>query len=243
VSKPVPLWIAQPFLNIIGSLQPRVLSKLFPATKSDNGFLQRFLFAFPASAIKQPINDYEISDSTINNYTDWINNYIERNPIALTDELNQTQPKLYYWSNDAKDFFYKWQTENTNQVNQNADTLKAEILSKFDIHFIRLALILQIMDNYTTNQISLKATEGAAKLCKYFYKCSVMVLEILEKPNAPELLPQDKQNLFNDLPQNFTTAQAIELGKKYEIEERAVKTFIGNADIFIWLSHGKYKKK
>jgi hypothetical protein len=46
VSKPIPLWLPQPFLNIIGSLQTRVLQRFFPAAKTDNGFLQRFLFAF-----------------------------------------------------------------------------------------------------------------------------------------------------------------------------------------------------
>ena len=242
VSKPIPLWIAQPFLNIFGSLQPRVLSKLFPTSKSDNGFLQRFLFAFVASAFKQPINDFEISDDAIINYTNWINDYITNNPIDATNELNQTQSKIYYWSTEAKEFFYKWQAENTNQVNENADTLKAEIISKFDIHFVRLALILQIMDDYFTNLISLKAVQGASKLCKYFYNCSLLVLDILEKPNAPDILPQDKQNLFNDLSQEFTTAQAIELGKKYKIEARSVKTFIAKSDIFKKISHGNYSK-
>ncbi len=242
ISKPVPLWIAKPYLNIIGSLQPRVLSRLFPASKTDNGFLQRFLFAFPDAAIKQPINDNEISESTITNYANWILNFIENYPIENSVEYNQIQSKLFYWSADAKEFFYNWQAENTNKVNNNAQTLKAEILSKFDIHFTRLSLILQIMDNYNTNQISLSAAKGAAKLCKYFYYSSLKVLEILEKPNTPELLPQDKQNLYNDLPKNFTTAQAIELGKKYNIEERTVKSFIAKPVIFKKISHGNYTK-
>ena len=158
VSKPIPLWIAQPYLNIIGSLQPRVLTKLFPASKSDNGFLQRFLFAFPQNALKQPINDNEISEFTIHNYCNWIISFIENNPINNSVELNQVQPKLFYWSADAKVFFYSWQEENTNQVNQFENTLKGEILSKFDIHFARLSLILQLMENCNTNQVSLSAS-------------------------------------------------------------------------------------
>ena len=56
------------------------------------------------------------------------------------------------------------------------------------------------------------------------------------------MLPQDKQNFFNELPQNFTTAQAIEIGKKYNIDERPVKSFIAKKDIFKKISHGNYSK-
>jgi hypothetical protein len=46
VSKLIPLFISSPFLNILGSLQPRILSRLFSVAKCDSGFMQRFLFAY-----------------------------------------------------------------------------------------------------------------------------------------------------------------------------------------------------
>ena len=59
IGEPIPLFIKNPYLSIIGGLQPRMLSKAFPVHKLNNGFFQRFLFAFPESTFKQPINDNE----------------------------------------------------------------------------------------------------------------------------------------------------------------------------------------
>jgi hypothetical protein len=59
IGNPIPLLIQEPFLSIIGGLQPRMLASAFPILKLNNGFFQRFLFAFPESSFKEPINDNE----------------------------------------------------------------------------------------------------------------------------------------------------------------------------------------
>lgn len=249
VKTPVPLWLPQPFLNILGSLQPRVLPKLFPAAKSDNGFLQRFLFAYPDNAEKQPINNIEISETLMQEYSDWITCYRLANPILTDPETELPKPKLYYWSEAAKQFFYKWQKENTEQVNENADSLKGEILSKFDIHFVRLCLVLQVMTDYGANQISLTAVQGAAKLCAYFQRTALKVLDILQSGNPAAILPQNKLNLYNALPGRFTTAEAIGIGATIDngkgrgFDEKAVARFIANENLFVKLGQGQYSKK
>ena len=243
VSLPEPLWLPQPFLNIIGSLQPRVLQKLFPSSKTDNGFLQRFLFAYPANTEKQPINDFEINERLIQKYNDWIKNYIINCPIKIDIETQSPSPKIYSWSEDAKNHFYKWQKENTASVNNNSESLKGEILSKFDIHFVRLSLILQIMEDYNTDKISLKAVQGAEKLCTYFLSNAMKVLEILETSSPSNNLPQNKLSFFTDLPQQFTTSEANTIGKNLGLNIKAVQRLLNDTTLFDWIAHGKYSKK
>jgi len=243
VSMPVPLFLPDPFLNIIGSLQPRVLPKLFTPGKSDNGFLQRFLFAFPDNAEKKPINDNEIADEVIINYGQWIDDYQKSNPIEFDLETEKQKPKIYYWSGEAKTFFYNWQAANTIAVNENADTLKGEMINKYDVHFTRLSLILQLMDNYKANEISIKAVQGAAKLCTYFISCAMKVLNILENDSPVNQLPKNKKDFFNSLPENFTTAQANDIGASMELNSKFVYRFISDKKLFTQLAQGRYAKK
>ncbi|MCO6497037.1 MAG: DUF3987 domain-containing protein [Chitinophagaceae bacterium] len=191
VSKPVPLWLPSPFLNIIGTLQPRILLKLFPSGKTNNGFLQRFLFAFPDQAEKHAINDYQINSSVLDSYRIWLNDFRANNPININPETGHQQPKVYQWSRDAKDFFYEWQKLNTEKVNENAESLKGEVISKFDIHFIRLALVLQIMSDYSGSEIELDAVHGAAQLCNYYERCALKVLDVLEKGRNGSITKKD----------------------------------------------------
>lgn len=242
VSKPVPLWLPEPFLNIIGSIQPRILPKLFPLNRTDNGFLQRFLFSFPDNVEKQPINDFEIDESILGDYSNWIKQYISNNPIEKNNETELPVSKIYTWSEPAKKFFYEWQKENTIQVNKKSDSLESEILSKFDIHFCRLSLILQIMNDNSGNEISLEAAKGAAKLCSYFLNCAIKVLNVLDKCKA-DSLPQDKRQLFETLPNEFATSEGLKIASKAGIPERTFKDFIKDGNLFQKLKHGKYKKQ
>ena len=243
VSKPIPLFIPHPFLNILGSLQPRVFHRLFPPNKSDSGFLQRFLFAYVHNAMKQPISDNEIETEVIDNYNEWLRNYIRDNPAGINPDNNNPQVKLYYWAPDAKDFFYKWQHNNTEQVNLYHESLFGEMINKFDVHFIRLALIMQIMDDYSTNQISLSAVQAAASLCDYFIANAQHVINLIERPVSLDVLPLDKQKFYDLLPAHFTTAEALEIGFSCELKETSINTFLSRTDLFNRTSHGKYSKK
>lgn len=244
VGKTLPLFIQQPFLNVIGGLQPRVLKRLFPPNKTDNGFLQRFLFAFPDDCKKQPLNENERDTSAIAEYNQFIIDYIERNQIVIDGESGNVNSKIYYWSNDAKKFFFKWQERNTIEVNKNDDNLKGEILTKYDNHFVRLALILQIMENSNTNEIGINAVKGADALCKYFIYTAFKVLDILNEPIVPnEVLPSNKLKYYEALPNEFTTSEAVKFGLGFSIPERTVKHFLTDKDYFENTKYGHYKKK
>lgn len=244
----VPYIIPEPFLNIIGGLQPRILPKSFPLSKSDVGFLQRFLFAYPSHAEKKPINDIEIDETIIQDYSKWIANYIHNNPIDLDPETDLSNSKIYHWSFEAKKYFYEWHDKYIKLVNENADSLKGEIISKFDIHFVRISLVLQIMKDFTASQVSIEAVQGAALLCRYFHRNAMKVLNRLQKCDLSHTLPINKRNLYNALPDRFTTANAIKIGSKVEngdgkyFDKKAVDRFLANQDLFVKLRHGQWSK-
>lgn len=241
IGNPIPLFITNPYLSIIGGLQPRMLSRSFPIQKLNNGFFQRFLFAYPELNYKQPINDNENEKVLFERYKDFIQNYIQS---SLVCEVNgQIESKILKWTPEAKNFFYQWQEENCNLVNEYQNNIKGEIASKYDNHFIRMSLLLQIMENPHSNEIELKAVQGAKDLCVYYMNCAFKVLAVIQNPNEYlQTLTENKRTFYNAIPERFTTAEAIVLGLSFDFLERRVKDFLNDTILFKKIKHGKYEK-
>lgn len=232
IGNAIPLFISKPYLSIIGGLQPRVLNTAFPQNKLNNGFFQRFLFAYPDDALKAPINDNEQNAKLAKKYQ----RYIEDCFTQLTDRVLVFTP-------EAKEFFYRWQSDNCDKVNEHQNSIKGEIISKFDNHFLRLALLLQMMHDPEAEAVELKAVQGTERLCDYYLKCAFKVLaKIQNMENYLLTLTPDKQALFNSLGDEFTTAEAVEAGEVLKLKERAVKRFLTDTQLFKKVKYGMYKK-
>lgn len=232
ISNPVPLFLSNPYLSIIGGLQPRALNKAFPIDKLNNGFFQRFLFAYPDSSLKAPINDNVANEQLAKDYESFINNC-----YAITE------PRTLTFSPAAKRYFYDWQANNCDRVNQHQNSIKGEVISKFDNHFIRLALLVQIMTDTESKEIAIEAVQASELLCEYYLKCAFKVLaKIQNTENYLLTLPMDKQGLFNELERQFTTAEAIAKGGEFGLMERAIKSFLNDTKLFKKVKHGSYQK-
>ncbi|ENA1806453.1 DUF3987 domain-containing protein [Flavobacterium psychrophilum] len=241
IGNPMPLFIQNPYLSIIGGLQPRVLSNSFPVQKLNNGFFQRFLFAFPDTTFKSPINDNELNNQIFDRYEDFIKNYYNNSNVV--EENGHINSRILSWTAEAKAFFYNWQKENCNLVNEYNNSIKGEIASKFDNHFVRLALLLQMMKDPKSDLIELDAVKGAEKLCVYFMNCSFKVLAVIQDPKEYlGTLVGNKQKFYKQLKEEFTTAEAITVGLNFDIQDRRVKEFLKDTVLFKRIRHGCYKK-
>ncbi len=179
-----PLIIEKPFLSIIGSAQPRKLKKMFPVEKSDSGFLQRFLWAFPANSEKKYLNQTELSPSFLESYENWFKSYYKQYVPILFDS-GQPKPRILKFTPEAMQIYVSWQNENTDKVNANTNNLLAEEYNKFDIHFLRFALIMQILEDATSYEVGMNAVNNTIKLCAYFENTMLRVINILD--NETEL--------------------------------------------------------
>lgn len=241
IGDPIPLFIRSPYLSIIGGLQPRMLSSSFPVQKLNNGFFQRFLFAFPETTFKQPIND-NVSDNVIfDKYKEFIRNYI--NNSIVSESNGSIESRILNWTPEAKTFFYKWQSENCDLVNENQNNIKSEIVSKYDNHFVRLSLLLQIMEDPASESIGIRAVQGAKDLCTYYMNCAFKVLAVIQNPiEYLKTLPENKRQFYNFIQNSFSTAEAIKIGVSFEFLERRVKDFLNDTVLFKKTKHGWYEK-
>jgi hypothetical protein len=241
IGNPIPLFIQNPYLSIIGGLQPRVLASSFPVQKMNNGFFQRFLFAYPDGTFKSPINDNESNIQVFKNYENFIKDYYGSTNVI--EENGRVNSKTLNWNSESKTFFYNWQKVNCDLVNEYCNSIKGEIASKFDNHFVRLALLLQIMENPDSDFVELTAVKGAEKLCAYFMNCSFKVLEVIQNPKEYlNTLVDNKQKFYRELKEEFTTADAITVGLNFDIQDRRVKEFLKDTILFNRMKHGFYKK-
>ena len=99
------------------------------------------------------------------------------------------------------------------------------------------------MEDPQSNEIQIRAVKGAKDLCNYYMNSSFKVLAILQNPNDYlKTLADNKINFYNEIGNEFTTAVAIEIGKKFDIQERRVKDFIKDTVLFKNTKHGCYEK-
>lgn len=241
IGNPIPLFITNPYLSMIGGLQPRLLSTSFPIQKLNNGFFHRFLFAFPESITKKPINDHENNAAVFEKYTIFIQSYLQNSSVYEINGIIES--RILNFSPEAKDFFYKWQSDNCDVVNDYQNNIKGEIASKYDNHFVRLSLLLQIMENPKSENIEINAVKGAKNLCNYFMNCAFKVLAVIQNPiEYLDTLNQNKKDFYNSIAEKFTTAEALALGLKFDIIDRRVKDFLNDIILFRRIKHGTYEK-
>lgn len=176
-----PLLVSEPYLSIIGGIQPKVLSDTLKLNHMrNNGFAQRFLFVYPDSVRKSHYINTAPNPALIADYD------------SLIEYLHSTDFGLLTLSVEAKELFIAFSNELTDTANATkVDYLKA-MYSKFEIHCLRIALILELIKSFpnglTINLVSADSVSYAIDLCRYFINSALKVANIdksLEERSRP----------------------------------------------------------
>jgi hypothetical protein len=239
-------YIAKPFISVIGTIQLGILNELGKHNRNQNGFVDRILFAAPDNLKKPYWNEKELDKSIYELWESIINRLFD---LKLDlDELNQPNPKTIKYRKEAFDLLNKWQRLNTDVCNSMEDEVLSGILGKFDTHVIRLSLIIHLL-KYGCNEsdgheISYDTTSSAIALVEYFQSNAKKVYEIIANQNPLSKFPQNKQALYDTLPDTFTTEQGIKIASQQNppMIEVTFKRFIKTSELFKRLKQGEYKK-
>jgi hypothetical protein len=133
-----PLSVLRPFVSVIGSIQPTVLSEL--AENREDGMLERFLFAYP-----EPVNtlwtDEDVREAAAVAYADL---YRKLRDLSLeTDDLGDPVEKPVAFSPEAKRVFVA--AYNAHRQEMAAKGFPPHLRSpwsKLEAYYLRLTLIL-----------------------------------------------------------------------------------------------------
>lgn len=239
-----PIFIPLPFISVAGTIQNGVLSELAKDNRTQNGFIDRILFAIPDNIKKEYWNDSELSDDIIQNWQEIISKLLGLS-LRYDDALTPL-PEIISFSDDAKEILYNWQKDNADQSNSIENEAIKGIYSKLEIYAIRLALILEMLywacNEGKKDSVGVKATVGALKLVEYFRKSAVKVNAIISSDNPLDKLPADKQCVYIELPDAFTTEQGLQTAERLEMPERTFKRFLNEKELFKKVKRGYYEK-
>jgi hypothetical protein len=189
-----PVVITNLFINIIGTIQPDVLSNI--ATKSENnGFLDRFLFT-RAETYAHGVNDEEVDMSTFGWWDKFCNmihetcEFQEDNPV-----MAEFTPGAYWLYKDIAQEYADMQNDESNTI-----TMRSYI-SKLRIYVTRFALLFSFIDhmdpnvNQPTLNIEKHHVEKGKKVCDYFLATAEEVfIENVEKKEASNVDPKTGSN-------------------------------------------------
>ena len=241
------IYISNPFVSVIGGIQPKLIKELASDGKTDNGFLSRILFAFPES-VKFPYqNDIEPDPQLREDYRQII--YFLQNlpnkiePAQSSGEFAKIERIDIELNPDAKLKYIEFLNRYTDLMNQHKDNEEIQgVLSKLKQYCLRFSLIIEMLDfaekNYKKKdyndwttwfeveeiesiKISLPSLEKAILLTKYFLNNSLKVLDQLIDPATT--LKLDKKVLYKVLPDRFHRNLAFKVGELIDKEIKESK--------------------
>jgi len=169
-------FLPQPFMPVLGGIQPSILNNFYTDENKDNGFIDRVLLCYPDLKVNN-YNDKEMDVDIINWYeTNVINLYrLVKKELPINKD-DQIEPVIFKFDKEAKTEWKRIFNEITNQQNSDEtnEYLKS-MLPKQKSYIPRFALLIQILnvhnaDEENTGKISKKSILKAEKLSKYFIK-------------------------------------------------------------------------
>ena len=239
-----PIFIKSPFISVGGTIQTGILNELTGGSRTQNGFIDRMLFAFPENIVKEYYSEQELPSDVYPQWSDIINKLLDLK-LDVDDNSNPVRRALKL-SPEAKAAWLAWQKKNTDECN-NAETEElAGMISKMEIHVFRIALILELL-RYACNEsnlteVGIESFRGAIQLTEYFKRSAMRVHTILSDFNPVIKLSKTKQEFYHALPDLFLTVDSLRIGKEMGIAERNVKRFLTDSKFFYRIKHGEYGK-
>lgn len=169
------LYIASPFISVIGGIQPEILDAHFTQENISSGFIDRFLFCYPEDLRAIALDDKEMSKDLIEHYSNTIqgmHKFISDN-IKYFDNGN-IKPYLVLSSPEANERLLE--INNLYVKIQNSDTepeMFKSMLAKIKTYIPRLTLIIHFLDKFYKNEkvtdpISLETVNKTFDLTEYF---------------------------------------------------------------------------
>ncbi|MCB9047806.1 MAG: DUF3987 domain-containing protein [Lewinellaceae bacterium] len=236
-----PIYIPCPFISVAGTIQPSVIEEVTKENRATNGFFDRLLFTWPDGLEKPLWQDKEMPAGLLNQYADGINRL-----LTLTFD-KEGKPNYMRPEREAKARLFQFFNEQNKPLCDNSDNeLLQGLHGKFDLHTLRLALLLQMLwfafEDSPLDKLQLSTTERAIKLAEYFRAQSLKVFDRLHNASPIEKLPTDRRRVYEALPDEFQTGEGVKIAQKRGMSERAFKRFL-NSSVFERIARGKWEKR
>lgn len=239
------LSVPDPFICVVGTIQPEILIHTFSGERQSNGFLYRILQARQDGSTKLLWNDKGFP-AKLEQYWDGFLRSILDTCDREYSVFNTASE--YYFAEDAYFYIQDWQNNWEDALEQEGRPSQVEVFRKIQDYALKFSLILHTMKEAAggtkpSTIISFDTAVMATLLAEYFFFTALQSLDAIEE-QTPQRYPRNQTDFINALPDRFTTAEAVEKGREYGLSERTIKRLLASwkGRLFTWSAHGRYVK-
>jgi hypothetical protein len=185
-------FVQNPFIPVLGGIQPNILDAFYTDENKDNGFVDRILLCYPDAKV-EGYNENEMSQTYLDWYDDAILHFYNsvKNTIQL-DEQNEIKSTVCMWSSDAKKEWIR--IFNNITESQNSDFENEYIKSMYPkqkSYIPRFALLINAF-NYGTIWIEKDSILKAERLSNYFIEMAKKIkVESAENNDIKKVIGKD----------------------------------------------------
>lgn len=169
---PEPLFIPHPWLGILGGIQPDLLGELRDRLQRSDGFIERFLFAFPDPSDLPPFSEKGISPATARKWAECLEQLVL---LSFAQGESGSVPVACGFSADAKAAWIDFYNRHIGESNDRRfPSALRGYWSKLRDYAGRLALLLQLIRDAEDGKegreatVELPAVEGSWRLIAYY---------------------------------------------------------------------------
>lgn len=248
VNNPIPIFIETPCINIIGTIQTKLVHELFKKGYEDNGLLDRILFVLPKTQrISAWANMAEVSDAKPMAAQHWatILNKILSLEYAGKDG-EKPKPTVISMTEEAKNHFRDWCNQAIDKINDtpNDADVKNRTMKQFLV-VAKLALTIQVLrwacGESHLQYVDLESVKSAIRIDEFFEDSYTR----LEERVVEERLDPQLSDMLELLPMQFETKQAVAIGEQQGLALRTVMNHLASfikAGAIKKIRHGVYQK-
>lgn len=244
-----PIYVEHPCLNIIGTTQTIRMKELISKGFLDNGLLDRFQFAFPENQKANYVKDLEewqrkaIADAS----QKWHDIIMRLQALVISDSDGNIVSNYLTLTGEARKHFINWWNHDiVDAVNaiEDENDVKSRTMKRNNNTY-RMALVIQVLRHVCgeadMQQVDLTSIKGAIALNQFYEDCydKIMAVNTTGKLNVREL------KVLDQLPQEFTTLQIMEVCVKQGMSERSVYDYLKRLQqwkLIRKVRHGAYQK-
>jgi len=233
------LYVPDPFLSVIGGIQPGLLQRLTASYRKESGFLARILFAFPADQRIPPRPTVEPAADCFERY-DALIRYLHALPDRCTESAapfgeRRLDPFLIPLSPPARKRFDAFDEQLRARGNEVEEETQKSLYVKMLAYTLRFSLLLELLDLAAAarpiDQQSMQQLEvcehsmqGALALTAYFIETGERVQEWLDSPVRG--LTKKQRALYEALPEVFDRPLVMAVAGKVGISRATVTRFL-----------------
>lgn len=204
-----PQLIPEPFLNIFGTIQPKVLQDVLSKNNAEtSGFAQRFLYLYPEFPIRQYRKGAQrIQPTTYNHLINSLYEVKEQYETELTDEAEDVYAQFY---------------DDMEAERSKADDFWSAVYSKAQIQVLRLALTIKVSRLLTaqSDYVEAEDVECAVGFMRIF-------IDSLKKFKNEQIEPTSKKALIMNVFRNNPDASQTEVAKMIGVSQQYISKVVG----------------